>query len=229
MFAENTLTFPFLISFALHALFLMQGTNFSAQKIIKEKKQPKFQMHYLRQNKQHKGPPAQRAIGDLDPFLKLPTKITARETSLATEAPRDDIFQNVKASAIPSPTFTKPAFIKPEYIAVKTKISLSPSEAERNDSPAYISHSQIVREKIKRSLYQNYNRTETGQVYLTFLLSKNGFLKTVQFSEEKSTASGYLREIALQSIRDAAPFPNFPKGLDYDELSFNVVISFELE
>jgi len=41
--------------------------------------------------------------------------------------------------------------------------------------------------------------------------------------EGKSAASPYLKEIALKSVRDASPFPNFPKELDYEKLSFNVV------
>ncbi|MDD2752621.1 MAG: energy transducer TonB [Candidatus Omnitrophica bacterium] len=229
MFPENALPIAFLISFTLHALILMQGTSFSVIKRAKEKNQPKLQVRYVKPLKQHKAPNAQRAIGDLDPLVKLPTKITARDTSLSPEVSREDIFKPGKENTIPKPSFTKPAFIRPEYIAVKTKVSLLPNEGEKSQSPAYISHSQIVREKIKRCLYQNYNRTETGQVYLSFLLSKDGFLKNVQLSEEKSSHSGYLRQIALQSIRDAAPFPDFPKGLDYDELSFNVVISFEIE
>ena len=38
----------------------------------------------------------------------------------------------------------------------------------------------------------------------------------------------YLRDIALRSIK-ASSFPNFPKELDYLQLTFNVVISFEIE
>jgi len=32
----------------------------------------------------------------------------------------------------------------------------------------------------------------------------------------------------LRSIKDANPFPPFPKDLNYPELTFNVVISFEV-
>jgi len=35
--------------------------------------------------------------------------------------------------------------------------------------------------------------------------------------------------VAEKSIFDASPFPAFPKDLDYPELSFNVIISFQIE
>ncbi|MDD5595299.1 MAG: energy transducer TonB [Candidatus Omnitrophica bacterium] len=188
-----------------------------------------MEVHYIKPLKQYKRGPAQRTMENIDPLLKLPTKITARETSFTPSVNKEDIFRPAKETNIPKISFTKPAFIKPEFITVKTKITLSPNETEKSDSPAYISHSQIVREKIKRCLYQNYNRMETGQVFLSFVLSKDGFLRNVRLVDEKSSPSGYLRTIALQSIKDAAPFPDFPKELDYDQLSFNVVISFEIE
>jgi outer membrane biosynthesis protein TonB len=47
--------------------------------------------------------------------------------------------------------------------------------------------------------------------------------------EEKSSADVYLTEIALKSVNDASPFPKFPTELDYFQLSFNVIISFEIE
>jgi TonB family protein len=66
-------------------------------------------------------------------------------------------------------------------------------------------------------------------VYLSFIISTEGYLREVRLVEEKSSFSPYLREIALRSIKEASPFPDFPKELDYPQLTFNVVISFEIE
>jgi len=229
--SDRILPIAFLISFTFHTAVLLLGSGLTFLNPLGERKPQKMEVRYIKpvkQYKQYKGP-AQRTMDDIDPFLKLPTKITARETSLVPSVNREDIFRPAREASIPKVSFTKPAFIKPEFITVKTNITLSPNETEKSDSPAYISHSQFVREKIKRCLYQNYGRMETGQVYLSFVLSKDGFLRNVRLVEEKSSPSGYLRTIALQSIKDAAPFPDFPKDLDYDRLSFNVVISFEIE
>ena len=100
---------------------------------------------------------------------------------------------------------------------------------DKINSPSYVQYYQIVREKIRRSAYYNYSRTEIGEVYISFIISSDGVLKETRLVEEKSCSSQYLRDIALRSIKDASPFPNFPKELDYPNLSFNVVISFEIE
>jgi len=125
--------------------------------------------------------------------------------------------------------FNKPELTKPESIAVKKKITLPAVDMAKIDNPSYISYYQIVREKIRRAAYRSYSRNETGEVYLTFIISSDGSLKNSRMVEEKSSGSSYLKGIALSSIKSASPFPNFPKELDYEELSFNVVISFELE
>ncbi|MFA5311190.1 MAG: TonB family protein [Candidatus Omnitrophota bacterium] len=123
----------------------------------------------------------------------------------------------------------KPQLIKPDSIPVNKKISLPDVDMGRIDNPSYISYYQIVREKIRRAAFRNYSRSETGEVYLTFIISSDGLLKDARLVEAKSSRSPYLRSIALSSVKTASPFPNFPKELDYQELSFNVIISFEIE
>ena len=60
-------------------------------------------------------------------------------------------------------------------------------------------------------------------------ITTSGQIKDAKINEEKSSTHSYLKEIAKKSIYDASPFPNFPKDLDFSELSFNVIISFEVE
>lgn len=128
------------------------------------------------------------------------------------------------------PTFIKPVALKPDIIAVKKKITLPPIGVDKINNPSYINYYQIVREKIRRTAYQNYGRAEVGEVYLSFIIAKDGYLKETQVIEEKSSPNSYLKEVASRSINDASPFPAFPKELlDYPQLSFNVVISFEIE
>jgi outer membrane biosynthesis protein TonB len=137
-----------------------------------------------------------------------------------------------KESSVEKPRdvkFTKPELINPEEIAVKKKITLPAVDMLKTDNPSYISYYQIVREKIRRAAYRSYVRSETGEVYATFIISSDGILKNAQLIDEKSSAGPYLKGIALSSIKAASPFPNFPKELDFEELSFNVAISFEAE
>lgn len=95
-------------------------------------------------------------------------------------------------------------------------------------NPKYNSYSQAVRGKIRRCAYENYTRHETGEVYLVFVVLKDGSLKEAKVIDDKTKALSYLKEIALRSVKDAAPYPAFPKELSYPELSFNVIISFEI-
>lgn len=152
--------------------------------------------------------------------LKSPVKINA-----AKLAPPPF----VEKPPLSKPAFIKPVSLKPDIIAVKKKITLPPIELDKINNPSYISYYQIIREKIKRTAYQNYTRAEVGEVYLSFIISKDGYLNEAQLIEEKSSPNSYLKEIASRSIKDASPFPAFPKELDYPQLSFNVVISFEIE
>jgi len=112
--------------------------------------------------------------------------------------------------------------------ASQKKITVPPVKSEKMKNPVYNNYYQIVREKIKHRAYNNYSRYETGEVYLTFVVLSSGVLKEVRLVEEKSRAAEYLKETALKSISDAAPFPAFPANLQFPELSFNVVISFEV-
>jgi TonB family protein len=102
-------------------------------------------------------------------------------------------------------------------------------DLDKINNPSYIGYYQIVREKIKRSAYQNYTGTEIGEVTVSFIVSSDGYLRDLRLVEEKSSSTEYLRETALRSIKDASPFPEFPKELDYPQLSFNLAITFEIE
>jgi TonB family protein len=123
----------------------------------------------------------------------------------------------------------KPELIREGMAIAKRKITLPPVDMAKIDNPSYISYYQIVREKIRRSAYQNYTRSETGEAYVAFVVSNDGDLRNARLIEEKSSKNPYLKNIALSSVKSASPFPSFPKELDYPELSFNVVISFEIE
>jgi TonB family protein len=128
-------------------------------------------------------------------------------------------------------SINKPSLAKPDFIAIKKKISLPPIDMDKTkiNNPSYISYYQLVREKIRRSAYQNYTKTETGETYLSFIISRDGSLEDAHVIEERSNQNPYLQATALKSVRESAPFPAFPKDLDYPRLSFNVVISFEVE
>jgi hypothetical protein len=142
---------------------------------------------------------------------------------------KDTFFQKSTDKMRDRAAVLKPEVSEPEMPSFKKKVTLPPLDLGKFNDPTYSRYYQVVREKIRHAAYQNYTRTETGQVYLTFVLAKDGSLQAVKLVEERSTPDVYLREVALRSIREAAAFPVFPAALDYPELTFNIVISFEVE
>ena len=102
-------------------------------------------------------------------------------------------------------------------------------KSEKINNPVYLDYYQIVRNKIKERAYRNYSRTDAGEVYLTFVLASDGSLKQIKLVDEKTSGGAYLKDVGLKSIRDSSPFPSFPRDLAYPELSFNVIISFEVK
>ncbi len=113
--------------------------------------------------------------------------------------------------------------------SIGRKISVPELKSEKINNPIYLDYYQIVRNKIKERAYRNYSRLDAGEVYLTFVLASDGSLKQIKLVDEKTSAGAYLKDVGLKSIRDSSPFPSFPRDLAYPELSFNVVISFEVK
>lgn len=230
---ENRVFFyTFLISLFIHASILLQSSNLCSSPL--DKKESKIEVTYLKKIQT----PLQQLKYDShfdrqkQPFLKLPSKIILNSSLLSPDQimEKENIFKRNKKILSSDSNFTKPAFMKPDDIVnVKKKVTLPPMDMNKVNNPSYISYYQIVREKIRRATYQNYFRTEEGVVCLSFIIANDGSLVEEQIINDKSSPIAYLREIALQSIKEASPFPVFPKDLDYPKLSFNVIISFELE
>lgn len=218
MFSSRVFQITFLISIIAHGVILLQNSNLRL--FSKNNQEQKLEVRYLKADKKPEEKPKTATLKK-EHFLKLPAKITENKK---IPPPFID-----KEASLPESIFKKPVFIRPDIIAIRKKITLPPVDMDKINNPSYISYYQIVREKIRRAAYQNYTRTETGEAYLSFLVTREGNLKTVHLVEEKSSKSAYLQETALRSIKDASPFPAFPKELDYPHLSFNVVISFQIE
>jgi outer membrane biosynthesis protein TonB len=112
---------------------------------------------------------------------------------------------------------------------LKKTVSVPVLESEKINNPSYQSYYSLVRARIRQRAYFNYAEYYAGEVYLTFILNNDGSLKELKIIEEKSSGGPYLRTIGLKSIKEAVPFPAFPKALNYPELTFNVVISFQVQ
>ena len=103
---------------------------------------------------------------------------------------------------------------------------------EKDDAKkaTYISYYRAVREKIKQYADGNYLRNRRlgeGEVFLSFVVASSGELLQVKVVTERSVDDPLLRNIGMNSIRDASPFSSFPKGMSQYQITFNVIIAFE--
>lgn len=111
------------------------------------------------------------------------------------------------------------------------KVTVPLLKSEKMTNPKYLNYNDRVRQKIKGRAYQYVDSAsfEPGEVYMTFVIGSDGFLKQAQIIDEKTSANMFTKSIGLRSIQESSPFPPFPKDLNYPELTFNVVISFQAE
>jgi len=226
MLSNRIFQITFLISLIAHGVILFQNPNLNPFPI--NKKEEKIEVNYLNEIKVIKQSPKRITLKKERP-LKSRLKITPKKITPPPFIDREEIFNKNKEAASRNITFIKPVFTKPDIIQIKKKITLPPVDLDKIKNISYLNYYQSEREKIRRTAYQNYTRTDTGEVYLSFSISKDGDLKEMRLIGERSSGNSYLRDIALRSIKNASPFPNFPKELDYPHLTFNVVISFEIE
>ncbi len=123
----------------------------------------------------------------------------------------------------------KPA-IDNKDLPFKKTVNMPNIPGEIARSPEYKNYYTLIRERIRRLAYYHYKKIEEGDVFLTFSINAQGTLLESDVNENQSAPSAYLRGIALQSVNDAAPYPEFPEKLKKnDKLSFNVIISFEVK
>lgn len=110
------------------------------------------------------------------------------------------------------------------------KITVPLLQSEKITNPKYLSYTQTIRQRIKQRAYYYADNPDfaSGEVYLTFVLSSSGALEGVKVIREKTHSNAYVQNIGIRSIEESAPFPPFPPDLAFPELTFNVIISFEL-
>jgi len=227
MFSEKVFQIALLISVITHGVILFQNPNFNP--FPSHKQEQKIEVSYVKPPQKTETTLKTQDSAKKEPFLKLSSKITAEKRIPPPFIDKESIFKSRSAISLQDANFTKPAFIKPDIIAIKKKITVPAIGMDKINNPIYISYYQIVREKIKRAAYQNYIGREVGEVTVSFIISGEGHLRELRLIEEKSSASTYLKEVALRSIKEASPFPSFPPELAYPQLSFNLAITFEIE
>ena len=114
--------------------------------------------------------------------------------------------------------------------AVK-KVSIPMLDSEKINDPKYEKYKIVIKEAISEIMYRKFSQVQekiAGEVYLTFLITKEGVLKEVKIIEEKSSANESLRRLALEGIRETK-FTPFLKDFEVSEMTFNTQIIFQVD
>ncbi len=221
-----------IVSLAAHTAILLQAPDWLF--LPKNKTEQQIAVHYIK-SVQPPEAPLREIVRKTVPVPQLPPKVDLDgnlKVPVQDKTSVREVFKNNTEAFRQQASFMKPAALKPDTIEIKKKITLpqmAPMEEDKIKNPSYIGYYQLVREKIRRAAYHNYVRTETGEVFLSFVVGRDGSLKDLRLQEGRSSGSPYLAQVAEKSIREAAPFTAFPQDLDYPQLSFNVIISFQVE
>lgn len=125
---------------------------------------------------------------------------------------------------------SKPPLPK-NILSHKSEIKFSDLEIEPQDklsqTPAYLTYSSLLRERIRRCLYNKlWNINAQGIVCLRFALDVRGQLLEYFIVEEKTKANDKLRAAAINGLKEALPFPPLPKELNSPSATFSVIIHF---
>jgi len=102
-----------------------------------------------------------------------------------------------------------------------------PENKELKNNPAYMNYYRFIREKIKKTTYNNYNRNAGGEVIVSFKVMSDGTLASIDLNPD-SAANNYLKTVTIKSLKESAPFPAFPAELSqHPYLQFNISIYFK--
>jgi len=169
---------------------------------------------------------------------KMPEKekISSRKTKPIVkklpEATKEDVLKPPKDLAKESrkPKANKKSVVALEKVEDKKFETVVSEEKDKAKKATYINYYRAVREKIRKQADRNYPQTRDlgeGEVFLTFVVASDGELLQVRVIDNKSVKDPELREIAIDSVRDASPFPVFPKGMSQYRITFTLIMSFE--
>jgi len=217
--ADNSIfKFAFLASILFHAIFFLTIPETSFMPTRRSLEKIKIVYYKIKKEKPKKKKVFSRKK---KPIIRELPKVTKKEVL----NPPKKIAK--KAS---KPKIEKKTTVAFKKVKEKKFESVVKEEKDTAKKVTYINYYRAVREKIRKYADRNYPKTKDlgeGEVLLNFVVSSNGELLQIRVVNRKSVKDPDLREIAINSIRDASPFPSFPKGMSQYQITFNLILSFE--
>ncbi|MCK9614543.1 MAG: hypothetical protein M0R48_03445 [Candidatus Omnitrophica bacterium] len=105
----------------------------------------------------------------------------------------------------------------------KIVISEKLENSKLRNNPSYMSYYNGLNAKLKAVCHKNYTGKERGEVFVSFVLSRDGKLETVEANGNNQE----LVEVAERSVKESLPFLPFPPELKEATCQFGVVILFK--
>src|SRR3989338_1188239 len=162
--------------------------------------------------------------------IKEPIKVekAKAEELKSHETPKVEVKKAIDIR--PSDNTSRDEAVREEKMAKVDITKASKRQVQLKSTPDYINYYQLIRERVRHRLKRNYKaRDKTGDVHLVFTLSADGSLAAIDIYRATSTDDGDLINVATSSMREAAPFPAFPKTLTVPKMSFTLIVSFKRE
>lgn len=221
---DNLFKTTFLISLFFHALVLLPIPKL---KISQNNTEPYLKMRYLK-------------IISTAKTKKIAVeahKVSQKKSTLQANRRKNKVIRTARKKIRKKTYKKKPIKLKNAKISAE-KINTIPKIEEKKvftkKTPAkekitkdknYISYYKLINELLRQSVIYPQNFSE-GEVAVSFVLTSDGTLKSVKVLQDTSPYNVCLRETAVQIVKNASPFPPFPKELQQMQLTFSIVICF---
>lgn len=105
----------------------------------------------------------------------------------------------------------------------KIVISEKLENSKLKSNPSYMSYYKGLRSKLNAICHKNYTGKEHGEVFISFVLSRDGRLESVKGDGNNPE----LVEVAIRSVKESFPFLPFPPDLEAASYQFDISILFK--
>lgn len=208
------------ISFMGHCFILAPVVDIG--KFFPDKKTPDIQVTYY-----HVSPPkveSPKAVTSQVKAREAQSETPKRALPVAPPAPPKKIKSQIVKKV-------RPPKVAPAQQAIQQKEQIIPDSIPGTtlpNTPECMGYYNYIRHEIRRSLEKRYKpELGEGDVFVNFSLMQTGELMNLKIIREKSIEDPVLNNLACESIKDAAPFKSFPKGIDLKQISFSLTIVFK--
>jgi len=208
---RNYWNISFGISFAMHSLILTAASfsMFNANNILNDKKELKE---------------IKITVKEIQKKEVSKTKLQNRQIN-EMKLPPPPYIKNVVRKLMGEDK-ERPFLGKAQILEKNTEkiiISEKLENSKLKSNPSYMSYYKGLRSKLDAACHKNYTGREHGEVFVSFVLSRDGRLDSVKGDGNNRE----LIEVAVKSVKESFPFMPFPPDLEGASYQFDISIYFK--